>query len=189
MKQTVLAIASLLTVNIGVSEAQAATVASDFVTSNTPNNLSVKQQRAIFAFSRDRASLTIELIERWPTASSEERRALAKAFIDAFYAAVASHPDADAVASEIGPSLLMADTLGNAKYLLAEKGSFSPVALDKLLEEVKASLMRTCYEDRNEIVIPYVPGKIAWGQHGQHFPRSSNTGPRKPPTRPNNPRR
>jgi hypothetical protein len=181
MRQTTLAVASLLAANVGFSQSQAVAAAADFVTDNSPNNLTVKQQKAIFAFSRDQASMAINLIERWPHASASERNAMTAEFVGAFYDAIKTHPDSEAIVSEFGPSLLMADTLGNAKYLAAEKGTMAPAEVDAVVEAIKGSVMRICYETNGDVVVPYVPDKLAWGQHGQHFVRSRGGGGRKPP--------
>jgi hypothetical protein len=182
MRQTTLAVASLLAANVGFSQSQAVAAAADFVTDNSPNNLTVKQQKAIFAFSRDQASMTMNLIERWPHASVSERDAMTAEFVAAFYGAIKTHPDSEAIVSEFGPSLLMADTLGNAKYLVAEKGTMASAEVDAVVEAIKGRVMRICYETNGDVVVPYVPDKLAWGQHGQHFVRGGGGGGgRKPP--------
>lgn len=61
--------------------------------------------------------------------------------------------------------------------------------LNGIVEAIKGSVMRICYETTGEIVVPYVPDKLAWGQHGQHFVRSNSGGggrkapPKAPPKR------
>jgi len=189
MKQTALTLASLLSATLGFSESQAAIVAGDILNDNAADNFSVKQQKAIFAFSRDRASLTMTLIERWSGASQSERQALMAEFVDAFFAAANKDRAADGIISEIGLSVLMADTLGNAKSLLVEKGILSPDALNRAVEEVKASLMRVCYESRGQVIVPYIPQKLAWGQHGasERNLRRQRGLERKPPTPPKPP--
>lgn len=192
MKQTTLAITaitSLLSTTLGLSETRAAALATDFIVNNAPANLSVKQQKAVFAFSHDRASLTTGLIERWSESSPEARKAMTAEFVEAFFAAVRTHQADDSVMSDVGLSVLMADALGNAKALLMQKGAFASEALNRTVDEIKAEVMRVCYESRGEVVIPYIPEKLAWGQHGQHFVRRDTTSPRKPPPRGGNPRR
>ncbi|MCB1318675.1 MAG: hypothetical protein KDK34_00395 [Leptospiraceae bacterium] len=179
MKQTVMTIAALLAANLGLSQAQAMTLATDFVNDNAPNNLSIKQQKAIFAFSQARASLTVGLIADWDRLDALAREARIADYIDAFYAAAASEGAIRTTITELGSSLLLADALGNAKYLLAEAGEIAGDKLDAVLDDVKAALMRGCYLYRGEVVVPYIPAKIAWGQHGQHFvPDIRPDGPR-----------
>lgn len=179
MKQTVMTIAALLAANLGLSQAQAMALATDFVNDNAPNNLTVKQQKAIFAFSQARASLTVDLIAEWGGLDAAAREARIGDYIDAFYAAAANEGAIRTTVAELGSSLLLADALGNAKYLLAESGNLTGEALDTVIEDVKAALMRGCYLYRGEVVVPYIPAKIAWGQHGQHFvPDIRPDGPR-----------
>ena len=179
MKQTVLTIAALLAANLGLSQAQAIALATDFVNDNAPNNLSVKQQKAIFAFSQARASLTVDLIADWSRLDAAAREARITDYIEAFYAAAETEGAVRTTVAELGSSLLLADALGNAKYLLAEAGEITGNTLDAVVDDVKAALMRGCYQYRGEVVVPYIPAKIAWGQHGQHFvPDIRPDGPR-----------
>lgn len=186
MKQAVLALASLMGATLGVSEAQATAMATDVLSGNTPNNISVRQQKAVFAFSQERASMTMELIDRWADAGKVERDALARTYLDAFFAALDSHRQDGALTSDIAPSLLLADALGNAKALLADRPNADRDTLSATVDAVKVSLMRVAYETRNELIAPYIPQQLAWGQHGQHFPRSQYSSQRKPPQKKQN---
>lgn len=180
MKQAVMALASLMGATLGVSEVQATAMAADVLASNAPNNITVRQQKAIYAFSQTRASDTMALIEGWKDADAAGRSGMARSYLDTFFAAV------DTDQTGLSASLLLADALGNAKALLAERG-FDREALAATVDEVKAALMRIAYETRNELVAPYIPQQLAWGQHGQHFPRANNNPARsKPPKKQNN---
>jgi len=186
MKQAVLALASLMGATLGVSEAQATAMATDVLAGNAPNNISVRQQKAIFAFSQERASMTMDLIDRWSDAGAAERDALARTYLDAFFAALDRRKDSGALASDIAPSLLLADALGNAKALLTDRPGADRDTVSATVEAVKAGLMRVAYETRNELIAPYIPQQLAWGQHGQHFPRSQYSSQRRPPPKKQN---
>jgi hypothetical protein len=167
MKQAIVALTSVIAAALGVSQAQATVMATDALAANAPDNLTVRQQKAIHAFAQQRASDTMALIEGWRDAGPAERAGMARGYLDMFFAA------ADADQSGLSASLLLADALGNASALLAARGH-DREALAVTVDEVKAALMRIAYETRHELVAPYIPRQLAWGQHGQHFVRSRN---------------
>lgn len=172
MKQAVVTLTSVIAAALGVSQAQATVMATDALAANAPDNLTVRQQKAVHAFAQQRASDTMALIESWKDAGPAERAAMARGYLDIFFAA------ADADPSGLSASLLLADALGNAKALLAARGH-DPEALTVAVDEVKAELMRIAYETRQELVAPFIPRQLAWGQHGQHFVRSRSNSKKK----------
>lgn len=108
------------------------------------------------------------LIEGWRDAGPAERASMARSYLDVFFG-----PRRTRTSPACPASLLLADALGNARSAAAARGH-DPEALTVTVDEVKAELMRIAYETRHELVAPYIPRQLAWGQHGQHFVRSRN---------------
>lgn len=167
MKKFINATAAIIATTLSIPTSHAAEAVKDYVNEGQLGRYTIVQQKKVFDFSRNNASQTMNLISEWDKLSTFQREAKVTKYVNDLLGAIDTFQKKENNMSN--KSMLLADTLNNARNILVQEKSSEKDIIDKNTAEVRQSIIGKVYSQKKEVLVPFILSKLGWGQHGAHY--------------------